>query len=407
MSDQSDGPGWWQASDGRWYAPERHPNFVPPGPVAGPPGITPPLPPVATQTSSVLTQVQAPPASVQLPEDLLIGHSPLSSHHVPRRWWVWAAPVGVGGLALAIVLVLTVGGATKTTSTSPLHTSTGRTGLTGSYVGTGFQPFYMTLHQSGTSLTGTLTGVIVTSTSPQRLVDESFTVTGTAKGSKLTIVSGLDGQRYSTTGSIKGSSFSVDFGQGANVSFKPGTMAQFDALVTRDRESLLAQADLGASRATQSNLINALTEVRALYQVTQSYESTNGQPYEAHDFTAQAPEFTWIAGSCTAKTPNCISLQVVDVHSDHDAQGIALAAFSSESSTCWYAVDIEATPVVITGDASAFQSSNHSANRGVVAGSFYARSPVSSSPASCSASVVLHAHHAKWTDSFSSAGALS
>lgn len=25
MSDQSQGPGWWQASDGKWYAPELHP----------------------------------------------------------------------------------------------------------------------------------------------------------------------------------------------------------------------------------------------------------------------------------------------------------------------------------------------------------------------------------------------
>ena len=27
MSDQSQGPGWWQASDGKWYAPEQHPDF--------------------------------------------------------------------------------------------------------------------------------------------------------------------------------------------------------------------------------------------------------------------------------------------------------------------------------------------------------------------------------------------
>ena len=27
MSDTSQGPGWWQASDGRWYAPELHPDF--------------------------------------------------------------------------------------------------------------------------------------------------------------------------------------------------------------------------------------------------------------------------------------------------------------------------------------------------------------------------------------------
>ncbi len=29
MSNAPRGPGWWQASDGRWYTPERHPDFVP------------------------------------------------------------------------------------------------------------------------------------------------------------------------------------------------------------------------------------------------------------------------------------------------------------------------------------------------------------------------------------------
>jgi hypothetical protein len=32
MSDVSQGPGWWQASDGRWYPPETHPLFTPPPP---------------------------------------------------------------------------------------------------------------------------------------------------------------------------------------------------------------------------------------------------------------------------------------------------------------------------------------------------------------------------------------
>jgi hypothetical protein len=30
MSDRPQGPGWWQASDRKWYAPEQHPNYVPP-----------------------------------------------------------------------------------------------------------------------------------------------------------------------------------------------------------------------------------------------------------------------------------------------------------------------------------------------------------------------------------------
>lgn len=38
MSDQSQGPGWWQASDGKWYPPEQSPAPNPPG--GGTPGAT-------------------------------------------------------------------------------------------------------------------------------------------------------------------------------------------------------------------------------------------------------------------------------------------------------------------------------------------------------------------------------
>lgn len=31
MSDQSQGPGWWQASDGKWYPPEQAPGYQPAG----------------------------------------------------------------------------------------------------------------------------------------------------------------------------------------------------------------------------------------------------------------------------------------------------------------------------------------------------------------------------------------
>jgi hypothetical protein len=29
MSDTSQGPGWWLASDGKWYPPETHPAYEP------------------------------------------------------------------------------------------------------------------------------------------------------------------------------------------------------------------------------------------------------------------------------------------------------------------------------------------------------------------------------------------
>lgn len=28
MSDKSQGPGWWLATNGKWYAPEQHPDYV-------------------------------------------------------------------------------------------------------------------------------------------------------------------------------------------------------------------------------------------------------------------------------------------------------------------------------------------------------------------------------------------
>lgn len=59
MSDASQGPGWWVASDGKWYAPELHPNYVPPPPpaVANPPApqsATPPPPEAAKPKKQVL-----------------------------------------------------------------------------------------------------------------------------------------------------------------------------------------------------------------------------------------------------------------------------------------------------------------------------------------------------------------
>lgn len=41
MSDVSQGPGWWQAADSKWYPPEQHPNYVP----SPPPTPTPNMPP--------------------------------------------------------------------------------------------------------------------------------------------------------------------------------------------------------------------------------------------------------------------------------------------------------------------------------------------------------------------------
>ena len=50
MSDSSQGPGWWRASDGKWYPPDTHPQYQPPEPPKAPPG---PIAPFLPEQPSV------------------------------------------------------------------------------------------------------------------------------------------------------------------------------------------------------------------------------------------------------------------------------------------------------------------------------------------------------------------
>lgn len=54
VSEQAEGPGWWLASDGRWYPPELHPSATAPPP----PPIT-PTPAPAAASAKVLTLIGA------------------------------------------------------------------------------------------------------------------------------------------------------------------------------------------------------------------------------------------------------------------------------------------------------------------------------------------------------------
>src|ERR1700686_3477003 len=67
MSDLSQGPGGWQASDGKWYRAEQHPSYVAPPPPPVPP--PPPPPPVlpALGQSGVNDSLGATQAMPQTP----------------------------------------------------------------------------------------------------------------------------------------------------------------------------------------------------------------------------------------------------------------------------------------------------------------------------------------------------
>ncbi len=62
MSDSPSGPGWWQASDDRWYPPETHPDYRPPEPQRPTPGLATFAPPKSDQRYPTPT---APPPAVQ------------------------------------------------------------------------------------------------------------------------------------------------------------------------------------------------------------------------------------------------------------------------------------------------------------------------------------------------------
>jgi type IV pilus assembly protein PilA len=134
--------------------------------------------------------------------------------------------------------------------------------------------------------------------------------------------------------------------------------------------TFLGVTNTAGDRAAQSNLTNALTEGKALYEVNDAYTGTNAA-YTAGTFSSQAPEFTWnLNTACAASAGNCISFDVFNISSG-DSQGLSLAAYSSKTNTCWYAFDLEASPPA-TGSAlsDAFPS----------AGVWYAKSTVGATP---------------------------
>jgi type IV pilus assembly protein PilA len=112
--------------------------------------------------------------------------------------------------------------------------------------------------------------------------------------------------------------------------------------------TFLGVTNTAGDRSAQSNLTNALTESKALYEVAQTYSPSTGA-YTAGQFQAQAPEFSWTATSCSGTSSNCVSFAVFNASSIPDGQGVSLAVYSSKTSTCWYAFDLESSWSVTGG----------------------------------------------------------
>ncbi len=94
MSDQSQGDGWWLASDGRWYPPAATPDAVPPTDAAPPAVTAPPESPVSSGTTSTPTPMPDAVAPDLVAPDLVapdaIPPEPVSSDPAAPGpgWWL-------------------------------------------------------------------------------------------------------------------------------------------------------------------------------------------------------------------------------------------------------------------------------------------------------------------------------
>ena len=120
MSDTSQGGGWWMASDGKWYAPESHPEYVQPSSV-GP--NQPELEEVSATERSPSREPVSPSSDVILPP---ARQSPSPGWKQPKVW------IGVGVVTVALVVIGTLalapsrksGSATSSKPKAPTTTTT-------------------------------------------------------------------------------------------------------------------------------------------------------------------------------------------------------------------------------------------------------------------------------------------
>ncbi len=178
--------------------------------------------------------------------------------------------------------------------------------------------------------------------------------------------------------------------------------------------TFLGVANSAGDRAAQSNLTNALTEAKAIYQNAATY-SPSGTPIPTNgvavSFSSSAPEFNWVtgagaAGGCSSTPANCISEQVVDAGALTDGQGIILATYSPKTQSCWYAVDLESTPVALVADTGVpFKTAAIVPTGAATAGVFYAQKKTSVTNVNCNANWAATRAAFAWGQSYASPGA--
>ena len=115
MSDVSQGPGWWIASDGKWYPPEQAPGYAPPTPA---PAYAPTPAPAAAPTPAGADTPLGPgwwqatdgrwyPPQPGYPPPA--GYSPGPKKPIYKRVWFWLLVVFALGIGGCVTIVATAG----------------------------------------------------------------------------------------------------------------------------------------------------------------------------------------------------------------------------------------------------------------------------------------------------------
>src|SRR4051794_22851231 len=101
MSDSTQGEGWWQASDGKWYPPDQHPEYTGGAPTEAVDTSQPP-----PTTSMPPTSALPPVAPIPSPGEPPIGGPPPGAPGAGSSNARWFIIGGVAAVAIAIAAFL-------------------------------------------------------------------------------------------------------------------------------------------------------------------------------------------------------------------------------------------------------------------------------------------------------------
>lgn len=193
MSDTSQGPGWWLASDGKWYAPQ---------PVAAPPPVGVAPPPMGMDAPQGPGWYQAADGKFYPPQPMMAGLPPIKKKFYKRVWfWLLIVVVVMFGGCGAILAAGTV---------AVIHAAKANHTVVYSVTGTGQASItYATLQQgSGQNGESQVTNVPLPWT-------KTITVSGLITAFSVTANAGPSGGSVTCTISEDGNQLSTNTASGA------------------------------------------------------------------------------------------------------------------------------------------------------------------------------------------------